>query len=99
MKTIKNIFAAIWCLWGLVTFIATFLVIFLPSMLSYFMSEMAGQKYFLVISRIWMRSWLFLIGCPVKVTGRENFIKGKNYVVVFNHNALLDVPLSAPFVP
>jgi 1-acyl-sn-glycerol-3-phosphate acyltransferase len=99
MKAIKNIFAAIWCLWGLVTFILTFLVIFLPSMLSYLMSEVTGQKYFLIISRIWMRVWLFLIGCPVKVTGRENFKKGENYVVVFNHNALLDVPLSAPFVP
>ncbi len=99
MRVIKNIFARIWCLWGLLTFITTFLVIFLPSMLSYLMNEMAGQKFFLIVSRIWMRTWLFLIGCPVKVTGKENFIKGKNYVVVFNHNALLDVPLSAPFVP
>ena len=46
-----------------------------------------------------MDVWLLLAGCPVKVTGQNNFEKGKNYVVVFNHNALLDVPLSAPYVP
>ena len=46
-----------------------------------------------------MRVWLGLVGCPVKIKGRENFRKGETYIVVFNHNALLDVPLSCPFVP
>ena len=58
-----------------------------------------GQEYFLGVARIWMRVWLFLIGCPLKIYGREHFEKDKNYVVIYNHNALLDVPLSAPFVP
>jgi 1-acyl-sn-glycerol-3-phosphate acyltransferase len=100
MRTLKNIFAGIWALWGLVTFILTFLVIFLPSMASHLMKEMPhGQYYFIKVSKCWMNCWLFLIGCPVKVTGKENFEKGKAYVIVFNHNALLDVPLSAPYVP
>ena len=99
MKIAKNIFARIWCLWGLVTFVGTFLLIFLPSMLSYLMGEVTGQRYFIFVSRCWMRVWLFLIACPVRVTGTENFIPGHNYIVVFNHNALLDVPLSSPFVP
>ena len=100
MRTVKNIFAGIWALWGLVTFILTFLVIFLPSMASHLMKEMPhGQYYFIKVSKLWMNCWLFLIGCPVKVTGKENFEKGKAYVIVFNHNALLDVPLSAPYVP
>lgn len=46
-----------------------------------------------------MNCWLFLIGCPLKVNGKENFAKGQSYIVVFNHNAFLDVPLSAPYVP
>ena len=99
MKIFKEIFARIWSFWGLISFIATFLIIFLPSMLSYFMDAVAGQKYFVMISRAWMNTWLFLIGCPVKVSGKENFIRGHNYIVVFNHNALLDVPLSSPYVP
>lgn len=31
--------------------------------------------------------------------GWQHFQKGKSYIILFNHNALLDVPLSAPFVP
>jgi 1-acyl-sn-glycerol-3-phosphate acyltransferase len=94
-----NIFGRIWALWGLITFLITFLIIFIPAMLSHLMGEVKGQKYFIAVSKIWMNVWLFLIGCPVKVTGKENFKPGISYIVVFNHNALLDVPLSSPYVP
>jgi 1-acyl-sn-glycerol-3-phosphate acyltransferase len=99
MIVIKNIFARIWALWGLISFIITFLIIFLPSMASHLIKEPKGQYFFIKVSKFWMNCWLFLVGCPVKVTGKENFLPGKTYVVVFNHNALLDVPLSAPYVP
>lgn len=95
-----NVFARVWAVWGIISFIATFLVIFIPSMLSYlFKDEKEGQAYFISVSKVWMDVWLLLIGCPVNVKGKEHFVKGKNYVVVYNHNALLDVPLSAPYVP
>lgn len=95
-----DIFARIWAAWGLLSFVVTFLIIFIPSMLSYlFKDEKKGQAYFIAVSRFWMDIWLVLIGCPVKVTGKEHFAKNKNYIVVYNHNALLDVPLSAPYVP
>ena len=99
MNIFKTIFGRIWALWGLVTFLVSFLIIFLPSMLSHLMKDPAGQKYFIAVSKLWMNAWLFLIACPVKVTGKENFKKGNAYIVVFNHNAFLDVPLSAPYVP
>ena len=100
MNIFKNIIARIWALWGLVIFIITFLIFFLPSMISnLYRDEKKGQVYFMDVSRLWMNIWLFLIGCPVTVTGKRNFIKGKVYVVVYNHNALLDAPLSAPYVP
>lgn len=99
MAIVKNIFGRIWALWGLVSFFITFLIIFIPSMLANLMDDPKGQKYFIAVSKIWMNVWLFLIGCPVKVSGKENFKSGTAYIVVFNHNALLDVPLSAPFVP
>ena len=100
MKIAKEIFARIWAFWGLVTFIVTFSIIFIPSMFSHFYKdEKKGQDYFIRISKVWMSFWLFLVGCSVKIKGKENFKKGENYVVVFNHNAFLDVPLSAPFVP
>jgi 1-acyl-sn-glycerol-3-phosphate acyltransferase len=95
----KNIFGRLWAFWGIITFITTFLIIFIPSMLAYLMPEKKGQTYFIAVSRWWMNVWLVLIGCPAKIYGRENFKAGENYVVVYNHNALLDVPLSAPYVP
>jgi len=99
MGIVKNIFGRIWALWGLITFLITFLIIFIPSMCSHLMDEVKGQQYFIAVSKIWMNVWLFLVGCPVTVTGKEYFKKGESYIVVFNHNALLDVPLSAPYVP
>jgi 1-acyl-sn-glycerol-3-phosphate acyltransferase len=99
MKILKNIFARIWALWALISFVITFLIIFLPSMVTYLIPGVKGQLAFIKISRIWMNVWLWLAGCPVTIKGRENFSADKTYVVVFNHNALLDVPLSAPYVP
>lgn len=83
----------------MISFTITFLIIFIPSMIAYLIDEPKGQDYFIKVSRYWMNCWLFLVGCPVKVSGKEYFAPGKAYVVVFNHNALLDVPLSAPYVP
>lgn len=100
MQLFKNIFGRIWALWGLVSFIITFLLFFPASMLAYaFKKELKGQVFFIAVARVWMKVWLFLIACPLKITGRELFDKNRNYIVTFNHNALLDVPLSAPFIP
>ena len=99
MKIAKNIFARIWAAWGLLSFAVTFLIIFFPAMIAYLLPDPKGQAYFIRVSKYWMSAWLFLVGCPVKVTGKENFIAGKTYIVVFNHNTLLDVPLSCPYVP
>ena len=94
-----DIFASIWAFWGMVSFVVTFVFIFIPSMFSYFFPEKRGQDYFIWVSRCWISIWLRMIGCPVTVNGLENFKPGKTYVIVYNHNAFLDVPLSAPFVP
>ncbi len=97
---LKNIFARLWALWGLISFMVSFLIFFLPSMLSHlYKDEKKGQAFFIAVSRWWMNIWLALVGCPVTVKGKENFKPGENYIVVFNHNTLLDVPLSAPYIP
>ncbi len=96
---LKDIFGRVWAVWAFITFFITFLIIFIPSMIAYLIPDPKGQSYFIWVSRCWMQTWLYLVGCPLKVSGRENFKKGEAYVIVYNHNALLDVPLSAPFVP
>ena len=95
----RNIFGRIWAFWGMLSFVLSFLIIFIPSMISYLIPGPKGQDYFIAVSRVWMWTWLRLVGCPATIKGKENFKKGHTYVVVYNHNALLDVPLSAPFIP
>ena len=46
-----------------------------------------------------MRIFFFATGCRLIVKGKENFKRGENYIVVCNHNSLMDVPLSTPFIP
>jgi len=99
MKIIKEILGRIWALWGLLSFASTFFIIFIPSMLCYLIPGKKGQDIFIAISRIWMTFWLHIIGCPVTVNGKEYFKKDMAYIVTYNHNALLDVPLSAPCIP
>lgn len=58
-----------------------------------------SQDAFIFISRAWMRIWLTLIGCPIRIKGKNHFKKGEAYIITLNHNTLLDIPLSCPFVP
>ena len=52
-----------------------------------------------VISAIWMRIFFFATGCRLKIFGAKNFEPGRNYIVICNHNSLMDVPISTPFIP
>jgi len=99
MRIIKEIFGRIWAVWGILSFAVTFLVIFIPSMITYLIPDPKGSAVFIRIAKLWMDVWLRLVGCPVTIKGKENFAKGRSYIVTFNHNSLLDVPLSAPYVP
>ena len=99
MNLFKNIFGRIWAMWGIIAFTATMLVVIIPLCITYLIAEPAGMMVYASISRLWMRVFLFLIGCPFKIYGKENFKKGQNYVVIGNHNSLLDVPLLTPFLP
>ena len=99
MRFVKDILARLLALWAMITFIATFLMVFIPSMLCWLIPEPRGQAIFIGIARLWMRVWLTLVGCPIKITGKANFHKGNTYIVTCNHNSLMDVTLSCPFIP
>lgn len=61
--------------------------------------EPKRTAYFRKISKVWMRVFFFLTGCRLKVKGTENFEVGGKYIVVCNHNSLMDIPVSTPFIP
>lgn len=99
MQILKKIFGAFWAVWGIITFAVTLLIIVIPVCITFIIKEPAGTEAFRQITKMWMTAWLTLIGSPLKVIGKKNFEKGKNYVVVSNHNSLMDVPVTTPFVP
>src|SRR5690606_15270701 len=48
---------------------------------------------------VWMTLYMNSIFCPVVRKNAHFFEKGKNYVVILNHNSFLDIPISTPWVP
>ncbi|MBK7560700.1 MAG: 1-acyl-sn-glycerol-3-phosphate acyltransferase [Chitinophagaceae bacterium] len=99
MNVFKNIVGRIWAIWGITSFLVTFFIIFIPSMITYLLPDPKGQALFIKISRLWMSVWLRMVGCPLKVTGKKYFQKNTVYIVTCNHNSILDVPISCPFIP
>jgi 1-acyl-sn-glycerol-3-phosphate acyltransferase len=95
-----EIFGRIWALWGIILFVFTMLIFFIPFLLfSYFRADPQKTINFVRCSRIWMAVFLTGIGCPLKIKGKEKFKKGQTYIVVCNHNSLIDVPVSSPGIP
>lgn len=95
-----SIFAPLWAIWVILLFVVTMLIL-LPFFLafSYFRPDPQKTRAFASMARIWMGVFLPLAGSPLTVRGREKFAPGQTYIVVCNHNALLDVPISYPGIP
>ncbi len=89
----------IWALWALLLFVGSMLVAFLFYLPCFLLKEPKAARWHRNVSRVWMIFYLNLIGCPIKTKGEEAFKKGENYVIVCNHNSLMDVPVTTPFMP
>lgn len=96
---IKKIFATLFAIWALVFFIITLLPVALFMWVIGLIKEPRRTQIFRIISNIWMRLFFFITGCRIKINGIENFKKGKNYIITCNHNSLMDVPVTTPFIP
>jgi 1-acyl-sn-glycerol-3-phosphate acyltransferase len=95
-----EIFGRIWALWALILFVGTMIIFLIPFLLfSYFRPDPLKTKRFISYSRVWMGIFLYGVGCPLKIRGKETFEKGETYIVVCNHNSLIDVPISSPGIP
>ncbi|NCI46454.1 lysophospholipid acyltransferase family protein [Sediminibacterium soli] len=94
-----NIVCRVWALWALLLFLGTMLVAFVFYLPCFFLKDPAKAAWHRQVSRVWMLLYLHLIGCPFSVKGREHFSASTNYIVVCNHNSLMDVPISTPFMP
>ncbi len=99
MRTFKNIAGAIFTIWAGIVFLVTMLILFIPMWATKFWDEPKRTAIFIDISRIWMAVFLPLAGIRLTIKGREHFKKGENYIVVCNHNSMMDVPVSSPGIP
>jgi 1-acyl-sn-glycerol-3-phosphate acyltransferase len=92
--------ARIWAIWVILIFVITMVIILIPFLIfSYYLPEPLKTRRWASLARLWMGVFLPLAGCPLRVRGREKFIKGQTYIVTCNHNALMDVPVSYPGIP
>lgn len=99
MKIIKEITGRLLALWALVWFITTMLLFFIPFLVFTLFPEPRRTLLFISFSRVWMKLYMPLIGCPIIVKGKKHFKKGENYIVLCNHNSFIDVPVSSTGIP
>ncbi|HEU4555485.1 MAG TPA: lysophospholipid acyltransferase family protein [Chitinophaga sp.] len=72
---------------------------FIPMWLVSLLPEPRRTRWFFMLARGWMKVFMPLLFCPVRRKGLEYFEPGVNYIVVCNHNSLMDVPVTTPGVP
>ena len=99
MNPVKRILGHVFFAYALTVFAITMLVVFIPVWLTTMLEEPKRAKVMHVIFRLWMGVYMPLVFCPVFRKGKNKFEKGKNYVVVCNHNSFADVPVSSPWIP
>jgi 1-acyl-sn-glycerol-3-phosphate acyltransferase len=98
MKLINNIFARILAIWALFVFASTMFVFFPFYLVCFIIPDPQKSKYHRFLSQIWMGAFLLLSGCTFKVKGKEVFNGLDNAIIVCNHNSLIDIPVSTPFL-
>jgi 1-acyl-sn-glycerol-3-phosphate acyltransferase len=99
MKIIKEILGRVFAVWAMVIFIITMLPVVLAMWMIGLLKEPKRTAAFRNISKAWMRIFFFFTGIRLKIKGKENFRVGENYIVICNHNSLMDVPIATPFIP
>lgn len=99
MKLVKNINARILAIWALLVFASTMFIFLWFYLLCFIFTDPFKTRYHRRVSQMWMGLFLFLSGCSFRVKGKEVFKGMPNAVVVCNHNSLIDIPISTPFLP
>lgn len=98
MSLYKLIFGRFFAVWALLTFVITMIItVFFTYILKIFTKNKFDYNFYM-LSKYWIKTWLFLVACPLKIKGSNNFKENENYIIVCNHNSLMDVPVASPFI-
>jgi 1-acyl-sn-glycerol-3-phosphate acyltransferase len=99
MKLLKKIIARILAVWALLMFASTMFIFIWFYFICPLLPEPKKTQWHRQLSRLWMGLFMLLSGIRFKVKGKEVFDGLENAIVVCNHNSLLDIPVSFPFLP
>jgi 1-acyl-sn-glycerol-3-phosphate acyltransferase len=99
IQKIKRLIGGILAFWALLVFASTMFIFIWFYLPCFILPEPNKTKWHRLISRLWMGMFLTLSGCRFKVTGKHHFKDLGPAVVICNHNSLIDVPVSTPFLP
>ena len=96
---IRNILGRIFTVWGGIVFVSSMLIFLFPIWATGILPEPKRTAWVIRFCRMWMAIFFPLSGVRLTIKGRSAFKKGENYIVVCNHNSLMDVPLTSPGIP
>jgi len=100
MRIIRNIFASLYLVWGLVVFIAFMLLLFpFIILIQLFFKGKKAQSLSFTCLRIWAKGTAILCLYRIKIKNREVVDTSHSYIYVCNHASYLDaisVVIAAP---
>lgn len=99
MKWLENVLARLYAIYALLLFICSMLIMLLPMWLVSLLPFPRNIRYFMALGRGWMYIFMPLLCCPVRVKGRKHFDAGGPYIIVCNHNSMMDVPATTYAIP
>ena len=99
IKKIQLFIGRILAFWALHVFASTMFIFIWFYLPCFFLAEPNKTRWHRLISRMWMGLFLTLAGCRFSVTGKHYFDGLEPAIVICNHNSLIDVPVSTPFLP
>jgi len=99
MKFIKSILARLGSIWALLVFASTMFIYMWFYLLCLVLPEPKKTRWHRKMSQVWMGTFMMLSGIRFTVRGKHVFNGLENAVVVCNHNSMLDIPISFPFLP
>jgi len=99
MKLLKSIIGRTLAFWALLMFAASMFVYMWFYIYCLLLREPNKTRWHRKMSQLWMGTFMILSGIRFSVRGKHHFDGLENVIVVCNHNSMLDIPVSFPFLP
>ena len=99
MKLLKSIIGRTLAFWALLMFATSMFVYMWFYIYCLLLREPNKTRWHRKMSQLWMGTFMILSGIRFSVRGKHHFDGLENAIVVCNHNSMLDIPVSFPFLP